>query len=254
MKTYHYRKPHSYKRRKSILKNRFLWLGILVFLFLFGSAYFLFFSDFFIIEKVIVSGEQKVQQEAIKSSIPSKNIFLIDIKTIRAEILDNFPQIAEVEIKRGFPDSLDVLVIKRFPLANWCQDELCFLLDNEGVIFEKIIEVQPRYVLIKGEEIVQRKLGEQVIEKDDLAHILDIETSLKSELEIPVKEIIVAKEKLIVRTIEGWEIYFNLEGDIDWQLTKLAAVLEEKIPQEKRKNLEYIELRFGNLAPYKYKD
>jgi len=30
--------------------------------------------------------------------------------------------------------------------------------------------------------------------------------------------------------------------------------LEEKIPPESRKDLEYIELRFGNLAPFKYKD
>jgi len=34
----------------------------------------------------------------------------------------------------------------------------------------------------------------------------------------------------------------------------LRAVLEEEILPEKRKNLEYIELRFGNLAPYKYKE
>jgi len=57
--------------------------------------------------------------------------------------------------------------------------------------------------------------------------------------------------------IGGWEIYFNLQKDqkdIDWQLVKLRAVLEEKIPSENRKDLEYIELRFGNFAPYKYKD
>ena len=64
---------------------------------------------------------------------------------------------------------------------------------------------------------------------------------------------IVSDEKLTGLTTEDWEVYFNLQKDIEWQLTKLRAVLEEKIPPEKRKDLEYIELRFGNFAPFKYK-
>jgi len=71
---------------------------------------------------------------------------------------------------------------------------------------------------------------------------------------ISVKEFIISSEgKFTALAEDGWEIYFDLAGDVQWQLTKLRAVLSEKIPLEKREDLGYIELRFGNFAPFKYK-
>ncbi|MDP1538585.1 MAG: hypothetical protein Q8M00_00960, partial [bacterium] len=93
------------------------------------------------------------------------------------------------------------------------------------------------------------------IEKEDLISILEINSQLEENLNILIKGFIISsREKLIVLTQEGWELYFNLQEDVKWQLAKLKALLEEKIPPEKRKNLEYIELRFGNFANPKYKD
>jgi len=77
---------------------------------------------------------------------------------------------------------------------------------------------------------------------------------LNNELKIPLQEFVyAADDKLVAETSEKWQIYFNLQDDINWQMTKLKAVLAEKIPENQRKNLEYIEVRFGNFAPYKYK-
>ena len=76
---------------------------------------------------------------------------------------------------------------------------------------------------------------------------------MAEELKIKTKEFIIFSEHLNVKTSEDWEVYLNPQEDINWQLTKLGAVLEEEIPLEKRKDLEYIELRFGNFAPYKYR-
>ena len=88
----------------------------------------------------------------------------------------------------------------------------------------------------------------------NLSKILTIRDKIKSDFKILLEEFILDEEKLTVLVEDNWEIYFDLEGDVDWQLTKLNAVLEEKIPKDRRGDLEYIELRFGNFAPYKYKD
>ncbi len=99
------------------------------------------------------------------------------------------------------------------------------------------------------------KLGDRVLEKELLSSILEIESKLKNNLKIiPEEALVVSEERINLKTSEGWEIYLNPKGDIEWQLTKLRVDLEEEIPQERRKDLEYIELRFGNFAPYKYKD
>jgi len=262
-----YRKPYRVKRKKSIFRNRFLWLGILIFIFITSSLYFLFFSGFFQVEKIIVTGEEKVAKEDIKLLVEeklekkilffkTKSIFFIDTQNIKKDILNSFPNISEVGISRGFPDTLNIVVVERFGLTVWCQGDQCFLLDNEGVIFEEIFDTDPKAFQIKNlAQVPELKLGDKVIEKEKLNQILDIESRLRNNLKIPVIAVtLVSEERLNIEISEGWEIYFNPQGDIEWQLAKLKAVLEEEILPENRKNLEYIELRFGNFANPKYRD
>lgn len=262
-----FRKPYRVKRKKSIFHNRFFWLAILTIVFIGAIFYFLFFSEFFQVTKIITTGEEKVSKEELELLVENKlenkilffktkSIFLIDTKNIKEDILNSFPQIAEVEIRRGFPDALNIIVVERFGLTVWCQAEQCFLVDTEGVIFEEIFDVDPKVFKIKKlAQVPELKLGDKVIEKEKLNQILDIKSKLRDNLKISLAALtIISDQRLNAKTMEGWEIYFNPQGDIEWQLTKLRAVLEEEIPSERREDLDYIDLRFGNLAPYKYRD
>ena len=77
---------------------------------------------------------------------------------------------------------------------------------------------------------------------------MKIETKLKQDLEIQIELAeIVSDRRLNIKTSEGWEIYFNLQEDIDWQLTELALILKEKISPEKRGEIKYIDLRFEKV-------
>lgn len=249
-----FRKPHRYKKREPIFRNKIFWLGIFFFLFAFFAFYFLFLSGNFLVKEVIITGEEKISKEQIQSFFPPKNIFFFNLGEVENEILNKFPQIAKIEIKRQFPNALNVIITERKPLAVFCQEEHCFFLDKEGVVFEDAFGAKPGLAQIRGLDLLDLKLGQKIIEGEQLSQILKIESELKSILEIPPKEFIISSEdKLIAVMNEGWEIYFNLQGDTEWQLTKLRAVWEEKIPPERRKDLEYIELRFGNFAPFKYR-
>ena len=57
----------------------------------------------------------------------------------------------------------------------------------------------------------------------------------------------VSEQRLNVKTVSGWEVYFNLKGDIDWQITELKTILENKIPPKNWRNLDYIDLRFDRV-------
>jgi len=260
-----YRKPYRIKKRKSIFKNRFFWLSILGLVIVGGIFYLLVFSAFFRIEKVIVSGNEEIPKERIQDIVKenlerkiiffkSKSIFLIDLKKIKENVLNIFPQIGEIEITRGFPDTLNLKVIERKEVGIFCHQDTCFLLDKEGIIFENVPEEMQLLKIQRLNFDREIKLGERIIEKEILSPILEAETKLREDLKIPVKEISIASdERVNFKTFEDWEIYFNPQKDINWQLTKLKAVLENEIPAEKRKDLEYIELRFGNSAPFKYR-
>jgi len=259
-----YRRPHRYKKRKPIYRSRSFWLVIFVLILFSSLLYLLFLADYFQIKEINIAGLQQVSEEALNSLVKShlenkilffstKSIFSVNSNKIKEEALKKIPLIAQIEIRRNFPDALNVSVTERKGLATFCQESTCFSLDKEGIIFEIDDSLQPLIrTLIPNEEI---KLGDKVIEKEKLTQLLEINSYLEKNLNIPAKEFLISSlEKLQVITQEGWELYLNPQEDIKWQLTKLKVLLDEKIPPEKRNDLEWIELRFGNFANPKYKD
>jgi len=267
-----YRKPHRIKKRKSIIKNRFFWKGVLIFIFIIFAVYFLLFSDFFQIDKTIISGNKRVLKEEILNIIErrlnkkrlffsGRNIFLVNTDLMRKEILESFPQIADARIIKKLPATLSFAVFERTEVARFCEVSIlsevgkCYLLDKNGVIFEEATEENTQIPTLKKSILNKRvRLGQEILDKDLVSKITKIFINLK-DLEIPIKDIsIVSEDKIVVNTLQGWDIYFDPLKDLNWQLTKLKAVLENSIPIEKRGGLEYIELRFGNFAPFKYKE
>ncbi|MCP6718546.1 MAG: FtsQ-type POTRA domain-containing protein [Patescibacteria group bacterium] len=260
-----YRKPHRIKKKQPFFKKKYFFPTFFGFLFSILIIYLLVFSSFFQIENIVISGNEKTEENEILKIVESKiqktmffystkSIFLADINEIKKIALNSFPQIDELEIKKSFPKSLNVIVIERLGLAVFCNnDDDCFLLDQEAVIFEPLLNESdlPRIEKLNDEK--QFKLGEQVIEGDLVFKILKV-FSVLTELDIKAeKALIVSNERINVLTNEGWEIYFNPQKDLNWQLTKLEALLKEHVPLEDRSNLDYVELRFGDLAPFKYK-
>ena len=268
------RKPHRYKKRKPIYRYRIFWL-IFLFLIVFISLnYFLFFSDFFQIKKINIDDlnqdeiieDREVAKEEIRELIdqetrnkvlffPEKNIFFISLIKTKEKILEKFPQIAQVTINRKLPDSLNVLIKERECLVNVCfPEQNCFVLDEQGVVFETRKNTENLVSITDQRSFDQIVLGQEIIKQDQLFKILEIDSNLKNNLNLLIKETIISSEKLTIITDQDWQIYFDLKEDTDWQLIKLRVVLEEKIPEQERENLEYIELRFGNFANPKYKD
>jgi cell division protein FtsQ len=256
-----YRKPYRAKKKKSILKSRFFWRIILGLVFTGVSFYFFFLSPVFRIKETNISGSPAFYGE-IQKLIDGRNIFLVNLEAAKKGISEKFPQIAKLNLKRKFPGSIIVQVEERKPAAVFSQGDNLFFLDKEGVIFAPIRNDISNGVgessLIKIQKINEAgprpdlRLGEKVLENNFIYLILDIESKLRDDFKIAVKEaLIVSGERLNVKTNEGWEIYFDPQKDINWQTTKLKAVLDQEIPAEKRKNLQYIDLRFGNLASYK---
>lgn len=222
------------------MKNQFFGFGFLFFTVIGGISYFLFFSGFLQIEKITVSGVEKISEEDIKAFIPGGNIFLVDTEEAEKDILNNFLQIGGVEIRRSFPDALNVSVTERMPSALWCEGKNCFSVDREGVIFEEAASLETDLVRIAGPK--------EMLDKEKISQILEIGNKMKDDLGITAAQAFIATEgRLNVETSEGWEIYFNLQGNLDWQITELGLVLEKQISPEKRKKLEYIDLRFSRV-------
>lgn len=255
-----YRKPYRIKRKKPILKNKFFWLGFLFLVFVGGIIYLVCFAPFFQIKAISISGCQKVKAQELESAIRSQivkniaffdtqSIFLVNSGKISAEIIKNFPRIEKISLQKDLLDKLVVAVEERKPVALLCQGEKCFFLDKNGVAFEETSGADFQGPKIESQIFLSEiKPGVIVVESNLMAQILKINSKFRDDLKIDLQEFDIASEqRLNVKTASGWEIYFNLKGDIDWQITELKTILENKILPKNWKNLDYIDLRFDRV-------
>jgi len=255
MRKYHY-KAKKQKRKK--VSRKFFWFGFLFGAILASAFYFFIFSSVFQIKEIRVSGDMKVPIEELRNIISEKtekkiaffnlkNILLTNLEEVNETILKNFPQIAKVTLEKKFPNVLAAQIEERKPAAFFEQDGRCFFIDNEGVIFKEVIGTESKMLKIKLNSPVALELGNEVIDKEKIGEILEI----NSKSAIPLEEILIVSEgRFNAKTQEGWEIYFNPQRDLAWQLEELSILLREKIPPEDRKNLKYIDLRFDKIYIY----
>ncbi len=197
----------------------------------------------------------------------------MDKNKIKSEIIKKFPQIKEESLKREFPDTIILDIKERKEIGCYCQNTAipsaplqtpiptitpqasspveeetdCFFIDETGVIFEKTSENCPLDLVIKDSKKEEFYLGQNIIEEKTIKIIQEVQQKLKENLQIPTSEFNIENNKLTAKTSDNWEIYFNLEKDIKWQLTQLELLLESKIPPEERENLEYVDLRFSKI-------
>ncbi len=273
-----YKKFHKRKKKSRliflVLKSRFFWLVFLL-LIIFGALfYFLAFSSFLQIKEIKISGNEKVATNDIENTIfdhldrriiffDTKSILLADLRKADENLLKNFPQIFQVELKRKLFNTLLANIKERKPVAVFCQASQsspsaegldlggqvnnCFFIDNEGIIFKEASEESSILKIEKTDRADNLALGELMVGKEEMMKILRIESKLKNDFKLLAKETLISGDRLNIKTSEGWEIYFNLGKDLNWQITELEAILKEQIIPDKRKNLKYIDLRFDKV-------
>lgn len=276
------KKRHRVKKKVSLfalLTSRRFWFSLFSLLLAGGSFYLLFLAPFFQVERVEIEGARKVKARRVKSLLEEKlkkevkvgpfvlfrseSTFLFSPGVAARAIEKRFLQVGEAKVGRILPDKIGVEIEERRPLAEVCEKRGgCFRVDQEGVAFEKSASVkkedEAQVFQIKKEDLTLTlegksvKLGEKILPPLYLEEAKKIQERTKSGFEVKAETFVLSeKQYLVVRCEKGFAIYFNLEADVGEQLSNLDLVLREKIPEEEREGLEYIDLRFGNRVYYK---
>lgn len=255
----YYRKFNKYQPRSK--RKIIYFFPVILFLIVF---YLICFSSFFQIKKIEISGNQKISLADLKNQIEenltkkilffdSKSLFLVNFKEIQGNILKKYPAIEEVYFSKKLPDRLEVSIKERSPVAVFEKDNNYFFIDESGIVFEKVQERQ-NFLLIKKPDFTQEiNLGQNIIKKEEISQFLKVGPEFKNrnlEFQADLAEL-VNEQRFNVKTSEGFDVYFDLLGDISQQVLNLSVILKEKISPEVRRNLEYIDLRFGNQIYYK---
>ena len=259
-----FKKPYQIKKKEIIFRN-FFWVIILILLIFSSLFYFVVFSPVFQIREIKISNgqdflvkdiENKIQNQIEQKILffPSRSIFLANLKEINKIFLREFPLLRKVETRRDFPVTLIITVEERKPVAIFYHKEQKFFIDKYGIIFEEILDNEYFYLKIESLILTEElKLGNKILKEELVNQILEIKQQTK-EINIPIiKALIVSDRRLNVKTLENWEIYINPKNNISQQIFNLGIVLEKEIPLDRRRDLKYIDLRFGNRIFYKYR-
>ena len=77
-------------------------------------------------------------------------------------------------------------------------------------------------------------------------------SNLASRANVNIGKVILKKENIYeLYTLDGWRVLANNQNNPNDLFINLTAVLDEI--KDKRQNLDYIDLRFGNKVFYKFK-
>jgi cell division septal protein FtsQ len=254
------------RKRKSRGKIKFL-LFLFIFLIMSSGLIYLFgFSGVFKIKDITITNRTQIPDQDLINIVkvhlakdywlflPRNSWPLVNKWAISQEILSKYPQAKKANIKIQLPKmSLAATIEPRVPVVLWCNEtqEKCFLADDEGIIFqaaskEKTDNELP--LIISKINNSNDDLGKKVYSAEDIRQIIRISQNLKEDLKISPENFTADDTSfLVVNTKEGWEIYFDLDSNLDISLMKLKALLDQELPISKRQGLQYVDLRFTKV-------
>lgn len=200
---------------------------------------------------------QAVQKNLLPAGLfelQTKSIFLASSQSVHKKIIGVFPEVREVNVQKKLPDRITVTLSEREAVATFCAlqnaNEMCALIDREGIIFRPTYEAHNGMIIRNFADERQMTLGKNVVSGEYINYVLGIRQSLAERFGIQASEALI-QNPLVITTSEGWRAYFDPAQDIALQVTKLEYLLQDTIKPEDRKNLQYIYLQYKNRAYYK---
>jgi len=240
------------KRKGKFLPKLVLLLlvGVLILSIYLGLQHFLLRVPIFKIKEVSVlnaQGNILKNPEDIFHLDSEYNLFNFDMKKIVRDILARHPELAEVSIRKQFPDKVLIMVKARKPVAIIASSPEAFLVDQESFIlpFKAVHGQLPKIIGIGARQM-------QLFTKSNslrLARVLDLLKELQKAKVYPEYKVL----KVDVR--EYSNIVFQLENNIEVKMgqsgfKRKALLLAKILAQLKETDTvpKYIDMRFDNPA------
>lgn len=268
--------PKTYKRHlktkpKSGLRNFIIgFLNFLIFVIITGGAGYLLYSPILNIVKFEVGLENQILRDNImartQDSVQDKtywwynnqNIFLLRDNSLEYDLLQEFPQIKSILIKRNlFDKTITLDVTLREAIFYYCYEESCYMISDDGINMGVSEGANEYLAELKG--VSQKPVGEAVLTEREISWLLNIVEEYNKIDSVKITSIDIQQKSgdnivsIFVYTDKGYYIMLDLDTDIIYQAQVLKQVFIAQIPIEKRDLLEYIDLRIKDRTYYKLK-
>jgi cell division septal protein FtsQ len=259
-------------KKQGIAWGRFFY-RIALLSFIGAIIYSLFFAEFLSVNQIKIAGLSQLGEKNILNVINSEivgkylmlieknNLILINSNSIENSFKKKFIKIESVKITKKFPNTLIVNIRERESSMIFCSKNDCYLIDWQGIAYSKMDYSLPevsekRLAIIRDLSNKTVNVGETIFTADYIEYIVKIGEKVKSEIDIEMEKEYETPNRVSsdIRgtTQEGWRIFFNGNISLQKETDMLRIVLGEKIG-DRRKDLEYVDLRSENKIYYKLK-
>lgn len=253
-------KIRQLRRKKRLFQSRWFWFVVLAVILAVVMAYFYFFSPKVQVLQVEVMGNEALDVKEIETvawakisrqvlGMESASIFGFSKKKLQDHVREAFPALEKVSVQKHFFGRVSVIVAERAPVGVFCGNKQseCFFIDLAGIAFDPVAPAPQDVIIFRGE--TEAQAGRMVVERDIVEGVLAVAKNLKNSLQIDVIEAAVSRP-LIIKTSERWKMYFDPSADMNAQISRMNALLNEITPAS-RKRLQYIYLQYKDRAYYK---
>lgn len=234
-----------------------------------GAIYILFYSPFFKVENVIVSGGVSISEEDIQSVVNEKvlsqrslllfsaqNIFMLPSEKAEREILGAFPSMYHVDVVKDFPNVLRVEVSERESKFIWQVESGNYLIADDGIAIGDASQIHiesKEKPLIRSERNNPVELGQAVTNLRIIRFVEILEEKFQQKTEIIVDAYVLPSAQageIHIISESGVKIMFNLESSADDQIENLVLLIDQELNGSVA-GLEYIDMRVGSWIYYK---
>lgn len=229
---------------------------ILIVIIIIFLIYGLFFSSFFKVKNIDLKGANLVDGEKVKKVVmfalnEQNNIFLYNSADIADKIKENFPLISEVQIQKGIPDTIRILVIERKPVIVWQTGNFKYLVDKDGLSYlEADANNSKDLTVIIDSQNLPVKLSDKVASRNFIEFVRETTEKFTARSNLKIKELKINDTTfdLYAVTNDGFAVIFDTTRSCENQLDDLRRVM---VHLNGAKPKEYIDLRVEGWAYYK---
>ena len=262
------------KKRRDVVKRRVgIALGVLVVLFV-GFGFLARAKEVNIVD-VTVTGNKIVDQEALQNFswsvlheyylwlYPKSNVMIYPTRELERRILEHFKRIEKINFSINTDRVLNLAVTERGVKYVWCDKAMrCYFADMYGYIFDEAPYFSgPVYVKFYGGIDESVSIAGQTVFGGKFADLASFVESVKN-LGIEVTGVNIKTDNEVEIHLpeyqsEAAKIIFNPTHDLYRTLENLKTALESEPlvtdMANRKEDLLYIDLRFGNKVYFKFK-
>lgn len=242
--------PTSKNGQSFEINKGLVWVIILVFgLIAFG--WWLFYSDYFKIKNIEISGTLNDEVKKEINDFLGKNLLLFSIGKLDKKLVKRQTSIEKLNIIKGIPDTIKVEVLVRRPQIRWKTQDKIYFVDESGVVFnlDEFGEELGKLPLVEDGRNLEIELGKKILTSDFIESIKQLsgKTSEATGKEIESMKVYETTIHLEIKLRDSFRILFDTTADLEKQLYLLKKIKELHEGEIK----EYVDLRVEGKAYYK---